>query len=109
MSIKLHVLTEHQEAAHARLSLHLSKCHIVGNHMSRLNYDIFVISDYQDDDSGCSDIFHLLAPAARDHHSWRHQHDILQPSRNEHPLDVLSLAGHEQLHVQPFHLLLDER
>ena len=26
------------EAAQARLSLHLSKCHIVGNHMSRLNY-----------------------------------------------------------------------
>ena len=24
------------EAAQARLSLHLSKCHIVGNHMSRL-------------------------------------------------------------------------
>ena len=27
-----------KEAAQARLSLHLSKCHIVGNHMSRLNY-----------------------------------------------------------------------
>ena len=26
------------EAAQARLSLHLSKCHNVGNHMSRLNY-----------------------------------------------------------------------
>ena len=25
-----------REAAHARLSVHLSKCHIVGNHMSRL-------------------------------------------------------------------------
>ena len=25
-----------KEAAQARLSLHLSKCHIVGNHMSRL-------------------------------------------------------------------------
>ena len=41
MSIKL--LTEHhlefltlQEATQARLNLHLSKCHIVGNHMSRL-------------------------------------------------------------------------
>ena len=40
----LRVLTEHhleflsleKEAAQARLSLHLSKCHIVGNHMSRL-------------------------------------------------------------------------
>ena len=27
-------------AAQARLSLHLSKCHIVGTHMSRLNYVI---------------------------------------------------------------------
>ena len=27
-----------KEAANARLSLHLSKCHIVGNHMSRLIY-----------------------------------------------------------------------
>ena len=26
-----------KEAAQARLSLHLSKCHIVGNHMSWLN------------------------------------------------------------------------
>ena len=25
-----------KEAAQARLSLHLSKCHIVGNHISRL-------------------------------------------------------------------------
>ena len=43
MSINL--LTEHHleflsltEAAQARLSLYLSKCHIVGNHMSQLNY-----------------------------------------------------------------------
>ena len=42
-SISLKLLTEHhleclslKEAAQARLSLHLSKCHIVGNHMSRL-------------------------------------------------------------------------
>ena len=41
MSVKL--LTEHdleflrlKEDAQARLGLHLSKCHIVGNHMSRL-------------------------------------------------------------------------
>ena len=41
MNVKL--LTEHRleilslkEVAQARLSLHLSKCHIVGNHMSRL-------------------------------------------------------------------------
>ena len=27
-----------QGASQARLSLHLSKCHIVGNHVSRLNY-----------------------------------------------------------------------
>ena len=44
MIVKL--LTEHhfeflslEEAAHARLSLHLSKCHIVGNHISRLKLD----------------------------------------------------------------------
>ena len=42
MTVKL--LTENsleflslKEAAQARLSLHLSKCHIVGNHMSRLS------------------------------------------------------------------------
>ena len=45
MSVKL--LTEHnleclslKGAAQARLSLHLSKYHIVGNHMRRLIYDI---------------------------------------------------------------------
>ena len=31
-------LTLLQDAAQARLSLHLSECHNVGNHMSRLNY-----------------------------------------------------------------------
>ena len=44
MSVQL--LTEHhlefislkKKATQARLSLHLSKCHIVGNHMSWLNY-----------------------------------------------------------------------
>ena len=42
----LRLLSEHHlellsltEAAQAHLSLHLSKCHIVGNHMSRLNYE----------------------------------------------------------------------
>ena len=37
---KLHlvILSYKMEAAQARLSLHLSKCHIVGNHMSRLNF-----------------------------------------------------------------------
>ena len=42
MSVKL--LTKHhleflslKGAAQARLSIHLSKCHIVGNHMPRLN------------------------------------------------------------------------
>ena len=46
MSLKL--LTEHdldflslKEAARAPLSLHLSKCHIVGNHMPRLNFHLF--------------------------------------------------------------------
>ena len=29
------------EAAQACLSLYLSKCHIVGNHMSRLIYSVF--------------------------------------------------------------------
>ena len=33
-----------KEAAQAHLSLHLSKCHIAGNHMSRLNY--FCIMHY---------------------------------------------------------------
>ena len=50
MSVKL--LTEHhlaslslKGAAEARLSLRLSKCHIVGNHMSRLNYSFtFIVS-----------------------------------------------------------------
>ena len=28
------------EAAEARLSLHLSKCYMVGNHMSRLKYEL---------------------------------------------------------------------
>ena len=27
------------QTSHARLSLELSKCHIVGNHISRLNYN----------------------------------------------------------------------
>ena len=43
MTVKLP--TEHhleflslKEAAQVRLSLHLSKCHIVGNHMLRLHY-----------------------------------------------------------------------
>ena len=30
-------------AAQARLSLHMSKCHIVGNHMSRLIYPSLVL------------------------------------------------------------------
>ena len=40
------LLTEHleflslKEAAEARLSLHLSKWHIIGNHMSRLKYTL---------------------------------------------------------------------
>ena len=48
MTVKL--LTEHhleflslKEAAQARLSLHLSKCHIVGNHMSWLNYVAYFV------------------------------------------------------------------
>ena len=42
MTVKL--LTEHHleflslEATQAHMSLHVSKCHIVRNHMSRLNY-----------------------------------------------------------------------
>ena len=45
MIVKL--LTEHhlkflssKEATQSRLNLHLSKCHIVGNLMSRLSYDV---------------------------------------------------------------------
>ena len=45
MIVKL--LTEHhleflslKEAAEARPSLHMSKCHIVGNHMSRLKFNM---------------------------------------------------------------------
>ena len=45
MTVKL--LTEHhleflslKEAAKARLSLHLSKCHIIENHMPLLNYNV---------------------------------------------------------------------
>ena len=34
-------------AAQARLSLHLSKCHIVGNHMSRLIYVLFLSKMFQ--------------------------------------------------------------
>ena len=48
MTVKL--LTEHhleclrlKEAVQARLSLHMSKCHIVGNHMSQL-ISVFVVS-----------------------------------------------------------------
>ena len=48
MSVKL--LNKHnfgflslKKAAQARLSLHLSKCHIVGNHMSQLNYYIIFL------------------------------------------------------------------
>ena len=48
MSVNL--LTEHhleflslEEAAQARLSLHLSNCHIVGNHMSRLKLSLSTI------------------------------------------------------------------
>ena len=37
MIVKL--LTDHHlEAAQTRLSVHFSKCHIVGNHMSRLHF-----------------------------------------------------------------------
>ena len=32
-----------QGGAQARLSLHLSKCHIVGNHMSRLIWPLFTV------------------------------------------------------------------
>ena len=48
-SMTVDLLTEHHfefislkgGASQARLSLHLSKCHINGNHMSRLKYNIF--------------------------------------------------------------------
>ena len=46
-SISVRLLIEHLlEAPHARLSLHLSKCHIIGNHMPWLNIAIYS-SDYR--------------------------------------------------------------
>ena len=46
------------EAAQARLSLHLSKCHIDGNHMSQLSYYESKLSKYHVDreDSDPTDI-----------------------------------------------------
>ena len=35
-----------KEAAQARLNLHLSKYHIVGNHVSLLNYNIMIMLTY---------------------------------------------------------------
>ena len=53
-SISVKLLTEHhleflslREAAHARLSLHLSKCHIVGNLMPRLIFVLLMIRRIQ--------------------------------------------------------------
>ena len=52
-SLSVKLLTEHnlellslKEAAKARLSLHVSKCHIVGNHMQQLTY-IHSMAKYQ--------------------------------------------------------------
>ena len=48
MTVKL--LTKHhlefvslKEAAQACMSLHFSKCHIVGNHMLQLNYFLYML------------------------------------------------------------------
>ena len=48
-SMTVSLLTEHhleflslKEATQTHLSLHMSKCHIVGNHMSRLNYNFML-------------------------------------------------------------------
>ena len=50
LEYSMNLLTEHhldfkaqKGTAQARLSLHLTKCHIVGNHMSRLIYDIMMV------------------------------------------------------------------
>ena len=50
------------EAAQARLSLHLSKCHIVGNHMSWLILfeKIHIKSQVQDSDN-CKTILTLFS------------------------------------------------
>ena len=55
MSVKL--LTEHhleflslKQAAQDRLSLHLSKCHIVGNHMPWLKYATRYFGTYRIDE-----------------------------------------------------------
>ena len=46
-SLTVKLLTEHHlefltlKGGYTGLSLHLSKCHIVGNHMSRLNYKAY--------------------------------------------------------------------
>ena len=42
------------EAAQARLSLHLSKCHNVGNHMSRLLYKYLILQGFYG--AGCNSI-----------------------------------------------------
>ena len=39
------------EAAQARLSLHLSKCHIFGYHMSRLNYNLMLSANKSGSDA----------------------------------------------------------
>ena len=39
------------EAAQARLNLHLLKCHIVGNHMSRLNYNLMLSANKSGSDA----------------------------------------------------------
>ena len=63
----------------------------------------------EDDDSGGDHLRRVLAAAAcvlpADVHHPRHDGDGLRAAH----LPAHLLAGHEQLHVQPHHLLLDER
>ena len=48
-----------KEAAQARMSLHLSKCHIVGNHMSWLKYIVY------DDDPFITQSMTPMTPATK--------------------------------------------
>lgn len=68
-----------------------------------------VFSDNPDDDRGGGDLRHVLASAEHHQRGGGHRPDHLRHEGHELHLDDLSLAGHEQLHVQPLHLLLDER
>lgn len=64
--------------------------------------------DHPYDDRGGGDLRHLLASSEHHQHRRRHRPHHLRHQGHELHLDVISLARHEQLYVQPLHLLLDE-